>query len=359
MAGPNANTGPGANPSASAGNAPVSEDERRFFEALHNGLDPDAETSSPQVSLLDDAKKENDDDSITPSMKSGVFTVPVPDENPEEDENVPELIASVDTGSEKNDSSSENGNSLFQGATSPDGFDQVGTASWYGRDFNGLPTASGEIFNARQLTAAHKELPLGSIVMVRNLDNGKEVLLKVNDRGPFVDGRVLDVSEYGAEVLGFRTKGLATVGIKLVKKGDVASRGPGLTSKYFGDSSDQSAYSVGGEDDDITESDYVSAAIRGKDSVTGLPGGDLVLPAQVMNEADAKGFSVQVGIFDELKNAVSLRNYLNAYGVPVNIYRRDSSYVVKAGEFSTRYAAEQLKYQMVADGYSVFISEPE
>src|SRR5690606_27849342 len=108
-------------------------------------------------------------------------------------------------------------------------FGQTGTASWYGRDFDGRKTASGEVFNSRKLTAAHRGLPLGTIILVRNLENDREVILRVNDRGPFVKGRVLDVSEYGAERLGFKERGLTTVGIKIMRPGDVRRRGPGAT----------------------------------------------------------------------------------------------------------------------------------
>ena len=114
-------------------------------------------------------------------------------------------------------------------------FDELGLASWYGRDFDGKPTASGEIFDSRKLTGAHKKIPLGSIVLVRNMENDKEVFLKINDRGPFIDGRILDVSEYGAEVLGYKEEGLTQVGIRIVRKGEKADRseGKGATADYF------------------------------------------------------------------------------------------------------------------------------
>jgi rare lipoprotein A len=91
---------------------------------------------------------------------------------------------------------------------------EVGTASWYGAAFAGRPTASGEIFDPRRLTAAHKTLPLGSIVRVTNLDNGRSTVVRVNDRGPFARGRVLDCSEAAARSLGFRQRGVARVAIE-------------------------------------------------------------------------------------------------------------------------------------------------
>ena len=74
---------------------------------------------------------------------------------------------------------------------------QVGVASWYGPGFHGRRTANGEIYDQYELTAAHRTLPLGTRAMVTNLDNGRSVEVRINDRGPFVDGRVIDLS-YGA-----------------------------------------------------------------------------------------------------------------------------------------------------------------
>ncbi len=83
-----------------------------------------------------------------------------------------------------------------------------GVASFYGED---QMTASGEVFNKYDMTAAHKTLPLGSKVKVTNLDNGREAVVRINDRGPFIAGRVIDVSEAAADVLDMRSRGLAAV----------------------------------------------------------------------------------------------------------------------------------------------------
>ncbi len=94
---------------------------------------------------------------------------------------------------------------------------EFGTASFYGIEFNGRPTASGEIYSQNKLTAAHKTLPLGTIVKVTNAQNNKSVFVKVNDRGPYVKGRVIDLSTKAAELLGYRNKGTAYVKIEIVK----------------------------------------------------------------------------------------------------------------------------------------------
>lgn len=101
---------------------------------------------------------------------------------------------------------------------------EVGTASWYGPDFHGRPTASGETYDMYQLTAAHRTLPFGTRVVVVNRDNGRSVTVRVNDRGPFVRGRIVDLSYGAARELGMVEAGLARV--ELYVAGD-ASRAAG------------------------------------------------------------------------------------------------------------------------------------
>jgi rare lipoprotein A len=94
--------------------------------------------------------------------------------------------------------------------------DQVGLASWYGDQEQGRLTASGQRFDARKLTAAHRTLPLDTKVKVTNLENGKSVEVKVNDRGPYIPGRVLDLSTEAAKLLGMEKQGLALVRIEVL-----------------------------------------------------------------------------------------------------------------------------------------------
>jgi len=95
---------------------------------------------------------------------------------------------------------------------------QVGTASWYGSYFQGRPTASGEPFEMFDLTAAHPTLPLGSWVRVTNLHNGRRIYVRVNDRGPIVPGRIIDLSYAAAQALHFTHKGLEHVRLDLVSE---------------------------------------------------------------------------------------------------------------------------------------------
>jgi rare lipoprotein A len=102
---------------------------------------------------------------------------------------------------------------------------QVGTASWYGDYFQGKPTASGEPYDMYDLTAAHPSLPLGTFVRVTNLRNGRSVVVRVNDRGPVVPGRIMDVSYNTARVLQFKAQGVQRVRLDIVEPRIMALQG--------------------------------------------------------------------------------------------------------------------------------------
>ena len=93
-------------------------------------------------------------------------------------------------------------------------YDVEGIASWYGDKFHGKPTATGEIYNQYDLTVAHKTLPLNSLLYVTNLENGKSLMLRLNDRGPFIGNRIIDLSSAAAKALGTTEKGLAKVRVQ-------------------------------------------------------------------------------------------------------------------------------------------------
>ncbi len=98
------------------------------------------------------------------------------------------------------------------------GYKEKGIASWYGEQYQGRTTASGERFDLNQRTAAHKQLPFGCMVRVKRRDNGRETVVRVNDRGPFVRGRIIDVSKAAAEDLDMVRDGVAPVRIKVVRR---------------------------------------------------------------------------------------------------------------------------------------------
>jgi rare lipoprotein A len=100
-------------------------------------------------------------------------------------------------------------------------FAEVGVASWYGHPYHGRYTANGEIYNMYDMTAAHPTLPLPSVVRVTNLENGLSTVLRVNDRGPFVKDRIIDLSKQAARMLGFEKAGTAQVRVEFLGLADL------------------------------------------------------------------------------------------------------------------------------------------
>ena len=105
-------------------------------------------------------------------------------------------------------------------------YDETGIASWYGPTFYGHRTADGEVFKADSLSAAHRTLPMPVNVRVTNLENGRSLVVRINDRGPFAKGRVIDVSEQAAKLLGFYGEGTARVRVTFVARGDLPNGQP-------------------------------------------------------------------------------------------------------------------------------------
>ena len=95
-----------------------------------------------------------------------------------------------------------------------------GVSSYYGKAFHGKLTANGEVFDMYGITAAHKTIPLNTVVRVTNLDNGKSIILRINDRGPYIEGRMLDCSYGAAKKLGFINAGMANIEMKVIEWGD-------------------------------------------------------------------------------------------------------------------------------------------
>lgn len=131
-------------------------------------------------------------------------------------------------------------------------YDETGIASWYGPDFHGKLTANGEAFDMNQVSAAHKTLQLPAIVRVTNMENGRTLVLRVNDRGPFVNGRIIDLSRRAAQLLGFEGKGTARVRVQTM-----AEESRILAGKY--------------KSDGVTEVPKVAAAPRETVTAETLP----------------------------------------------------------------------------------------
>lgn len=186
---------------------------------------------------------------------------------------------------------------------SSEGYRQTGVASWYGEAFHGKRTSSGTIYNMYEMTAAHKTLPLPSLVRVTNISNGKSVVVTVDDRGPFVKGRIIDLSYAAAKELDIVRSGTAEVEVEAL--GGASGAGPVIV------------YSPG-------NSPSASS-----------PAAENIAPTLV----PAQNLYMQVGAFGNLVNAERLKTHLESNGVSKVVIRYDSSaskilYRVRIGPLS-------------------------
>lgn len=180
---------------------------------------------------------------------------------------------------------------------------QTGVASWYGGKFHGRRTANGEIYNKHRLTAAHRTLPFNSIVEVINLDNRKKIIVRINDRGPFVKNRIIDLSLKAAKILDMTERGTVPVRIRVIRAASVSG----------------SAISPG-------------------------PG---------------RSYCLQAGAFASEANARSLLERLNAdqHQLKFNIRFQNGFYKIISEMISTRQSAEKWLRILTRNGFGVFIKE--
>ena len=164
--------------------------------------------------------------------------------------------------------------------------DQTGIASWYGKQFHGNKTAIGETYNMHAMSAAHPTMPLPSYARITNLENGRSVIVRVNDRGPFLYNRVMDLSYAAATALDYANKGTARVRVERLTNQEIAAgtwqSGNGLT-------------------DPVTNSTQVQAPVQ-----SATPSADAVVTAP------AAGWSVQIGFFTERDNALAYAAHAEA-----------------------------------------------
>ncbi len=225
-------------------------------------------------------------------------------------------------------------------------YSKTGIASWYGRPFHGRQTANGETYNMNELTAAHKTLPMPTMVRVTNLENGRSLVLRVNDRGPFVNGRIIDVSRRAAQLLGFFNAGTAKVRVESVS---VQNGGFIL---------DEVELSVG-------EQSTVQAEQRPDISVETLPPPDGVdqAPATAKNvssririqEVEPTQMYIQIGAFVDRSNADNLMDQLHAYGdasISPIMVKGTRYYRVRIGPMTSLDVADGQLGQMIHNGFT-------
>lgn len=204
-------------------------------------------------------------------------------------------------------------------------FYQKGVASWYGREFHGKTTASGEQFDMNDMTAAHKTLPFGTIVEVKNLENGKAVRLKINDRGPYRGNRIIDLSYGGAKEIGMVKTGEANVGLKILKMGNNgAAVNDDNDRKYVEPVADEDAYSN----------------VRNE------------------NRYDNDGIKLQAGAFYSRKNAENLKYKIEGLtDRPVKVVQDGEFFKVRVEGLRDRREMNKLKNMLSEDSISSFAVE--
>jgi rare lipoprotein A len=203
---------------------------------------------------------------------------------------------------------------LEEGETVPEKFYQRGLASWYGREFHGKTTASGEKFDMNDMTAAHKTLPFGTIVEVKNLENGKTVRLKINDRGPYRGNRIIDLSFGGAKEIGIVKTGEASVGIKVLKMGDNSTAvNEDSDKRYVEPVADDDTYTRNEKHDDYNDGIKLQAGAfysrRNAENLKSRIEGMTDRPVKVIQ--DGEFFKVRVEGLKDRKEMNRLKNMLS------------------------------------------------
>jgi rare lipoprotein A len=202
---------------------------------------------------------------------------------------------------------------------------QTGKASFYADKFEGSPTASGERYKHSKLTAAHKTLPFGTKVKVTNLSNNQSVEVTINDRGPYVENRVIDLSKSAAEQLGFVNQGIADVKVEVIDAGDGKSAAPVETISHVA----------------VEEKEFYDFEI---------------------SRLTPKGYGVQIGTYQELVNMMRLsenlkKSYKKKVTIQVKVLNGVKFYGIILGQFSSRDKAEQFRSELKKRYPDAFIVE--
>jgi len=193
-----------------------------------------------------------------------------------------------------------------------DVFRQEGIASWYGREFEGRPTASGEIFDSTQLTAAHPSLPFGTMIIVTNRHNNRRVTVRINDRGPFVPARIIDVSRAAAEQLDMIVTGTAPVLVESLDRIVISSP---VTEQVISSPVTSAApvNTIQGNTAPVNRQQDVASLYALQPVVTQLPSQIRLIPE--INVIPNKTYRLQVGSYRNARNAVDAFDRLKNSGL--------------------------------------------
>lgn len=228
---------------------------------------------------------------------------------------------------------------------------EEGVASWYGSDFHGKPTANGEVYDMNDLTAAHRTLPMPSVVRVTNLDNGRSLIVRVNDRGPFAKNRIIDVSRRGAQLLGYEAKGTTRVRVEILPEESVALRDAMLGSGRGG----PAVVTVSAPTPVPPPAPPLPVVVA-----TAPPAMVVAAPERAVTTAPPRsvlafGSYVQAGAFSTMENARHLEFQLQDFGPTVIMPVQTSSatlYRVRIGPLADAGEAQRMLDRVRSAGYA-------
>ncbi|GAA0569543.1 septal ring lytic transglycosylase RlpA family protein [Caenispirillum bisanense] len=233
-------------------------------------------------------------------------------------------------------------------------YTEEGVASWYGADFHGKPTANGEVYDMNDLTAAHRTLPMPAVVRVTNQDNGRSLILRVNDRGPFAKNRIIDISRRGAQLLGFEAKGTTRVRVEILPDESMALREAMIAAgRAEGGVAVASATGAEPAARPAPAPAPVVAAPTPPPPVVQAPAPAPVRQAQTA-AAMAGGSYIQAGAFSTMENARHLEFQLQDFGPTVIVPVQTASstlYRVRIGPLADAGEAQRLLAQVRGAGY--------
>ena len=237
-------------------------------------------------------------------------------------------------------------------------YDKTGIASWYGPGFHGRQTANGEIFDQNALSAAHPTLPMPSVVEVTNLENGRVVAVRINDRGPFKNGRIIDMSKRGAQLLGFERQGTAKVRVRILEDesrqhalaAQNKSAPPELAAKAAVPVTSVAAAPLDPDGTQTAAATVVEPKVVERETVVEWPTG------QVQNQRVANSrIYIQAGSFLRRDNATRLSVQLSRYGqsrvVPLTVGKQHY-FRVRLGPIASVSKADGILQRLLNQGLS-------
>ena len=234
------------------------------------------------------------------------------------------------------------------------GYDKKGQASWYGEAFHRRKTSNGEWFDMNTMTAAHATLPIPSYAKVTNLANGKVVIVRINDRGPFVDTRILDVSKRAANELGYLNKGIAQVRVQLIGPAPLNDSGArhvmAMNNALENGASFNQLAELSQSDSDSVQ--VASVKTRKLKQLENVQQAEYVAPEQ--SAQSSTGYIVRVALFRSLDHAQTAFQELSGFG-PAQIIKAVGAngplYRVQMGPFDNEQDSQSALQTAVASGY--------